>query len=184
MSRVLRYHRPALWADYARAGAGILLCALPLLLLHLHWLVALIFALLLLLFCGFAWRVWRRHRVRLWLDTEKITASGWRDATILWRDLGELRLSYFSTRRDRQRGWMQLMVRAGRTRLTFESTLEGFQALVEEAAAAAATRDLKLSSTTVDNLAALGIFIEDPARGRKNRWQKRDGEWDGRPAEH
>jgi hypothetical protein len=41
----LRYPRQTLWADYVRAGAGVLLCGAPLLVLEVnHWLALILAA--------------------------------------------------------------------------------------------------------------------------------------------
>ena len=72
-----------------------------------------------------------------------------------------MRLAYYSTSRDRKTGWMQLELGAGRTRLSLDSRLDGFDAVVRHAVAAAADRDLQLSEATAANLQALGIRMPE-----------------------
>ncbi|MBM3572175.1 MAG: hypothetical protein FJX52_07405 [Alphaproteobacteria bacterium] len=74
-----------------------------------------------------------------------------------WPLIRDLRLRYYSTRRDRTQGWMQLRLDGPGGALSFDSHLEGFDDLVRRAAAAARTAGLKLSAATLDNLGALGI---------------------------
>lgn len=160
MSR-LRYPRPALAGDYLRGGAGLLLTGLPLLALPLSPWVAPAFAAAALVFALFTARTVQRQLTIVELGEEGIAAHGPLGAAIRWQDLARLKLRYFSTRRDRERGWMQLTLQGtgqgiGR-RLTLESTLDGFDAVVERAAAAACANRLALDPATLDNLAALGI---------------------------
>ncbi len=52
-----------------------------------------------------------------------------------------MKLAYYSTRRDRRDGWMQLELRAGASTIRLDSRIDGFAELVERAALAAAARD-------------------------------------------
>ena len=71
-----------------------------------------------------------------------------------------LKLSYFSTKRDRSDGWMQLAVRsAGGRAVKVDSSLEGFYDIVERAARAAETTGLQLSLATRANLRSMGISV-------------------------
>ena len=72
-----------------------------------------------------------------------------------------MKLGYYSTRRDRKSGWMQLELGAGRARLSLDSRLDGFDRLVRFATAAAAERELELSEATAANLSALGIRVPE-----------------------
>jgi HEAT repeat protein len=72
-----------------------------------------------------------------------------------------MKLAYYSTRRDRKSGWMQLELGAGRARLSLDSRLDGFDRLVRYAAIAAAERGLQPSEATAANLQAMGIRIPD-----------------------
>jgi hypothetical protein len=85
-------------------------------------------------------------------------ASGLLSAAIRWEDLRSLRLDYYSTRADREGGWMQLKLgdaqRTGQT-IRIDSDLDGFAQVVERAARAAAERGLALEPSTLANLQAL-----------------------------
>jgi hypothetical protein len=72
-----------------------------------------------------------------------------------------MKLAYYSTRRDRKSGWMQLELGAGRTRLSVDSRLDGFERLVRHAVDVAGERNLELSEATAANLQALGIRASD-----------------------
>jgi hypothetical protein len=93
-------------------------------------------------------------------DTE-IRAHGVFDRTIAWAELDRMRLAYYSTRRDRKSGWMQLELGGSGARLSLDSRIEGFGEVVRRAAEAAADRHLQLSEPTAANLESLGIRVPE-----------------------
>lgn len=156
----LRYPRETLWADYVRAAVGALLCAVPLLVLEVNrWL-----AVLLLAGCGlfglFLARTVLRQRTRYRLARDTLCADGPAGGIVEWDRLDRLTLSYFSTKRDRTDGWMQLTVgSAGGRAVKIDSSLDGFHEVVERAAQAARASGLGLSRATRANLRAMGITV-------------------------
>ena len=156
----LRYPRQTLWADYIRASAGALLCGAPLLFLDVnHWL-ALVLAAGCVLFVLFLVRTALRHHTRYLLAADTLCADGPAGGIVEWSRLDRLKLSYFSTKRDRSDGWMQLSVGSvgGRT-VKIDSSLDGFHDVVERAAEAAKATELRLSRATRANLKAMGIAV-------------------------
>ena len=105
-----------------------------------------------------------RHGTILEVGETGLRAVGLRRVTIPWAALDRMKLAYYSTRRDRKAGWMQLQLGAGPARLTIDSRLDGFEQLVRHATIAAASRNLDLSEATAANLQALHIRVPD-ARG-------------------
>jgi len=156
----LRYPRQTLWADYMRATAGVLLCSAPLLLLEVNRWLALILALGFLLFALFLVRTALRHRTRYVLSADTLCADGPAGTLIEWSRLDRLKLSYFSTKRDRTDGWMQLSIgSAGGRAVKIDSSLDGFHDIVERAARAAEAIGLPMSDATRANLRAMGITV-------------------------
>lgn len=156
----LRYPRPTIMADYVRAGIGVLLCGAPLLLLEVnYWLAALLgagFA----LFALFLVRTGLRHRTRYMLGPDTLCADGPAGTLVEWSRLDRLKLSYFSTKRDRSDGWMQLAIGSTNGRLIkVDSSLDGFHDIVERAARAAEGTGVTLSDATRANLRAMGIVV-------------------------
>jgi hypothetical protein len=111
------------------------------------------------IFGAFAIRTALRHGTSLEVTDRELRAIGLRSATIPWNQLDRMKLAFYSTRRDRKSGWMQLELGAGNARLSLDSRLEGFDQLVRHAAIAAADRGLELSEATAANLQALGIRV-------------------------
>ncbi len=156
----LRYPRQTLWADYIRALAGALLCGVPLLAVAVNRWLALILGAGFVLFALFLVRTALRHRTRYLLADDTLCADGPAGAVVEWRRIDRLKLSYFSTKRDRSGGWMQLTVGStgGRT-VKIDSSLDGFHDVVERAARAATEAGLTLNEATRANLRAMGISV-------------------------
>src|SRR5204862_7855338 len=102
-----------------------------------------------------------RHGRGVEMTDPDLRAYGLRHSTIQWAELDHMRLAYYSTRRDRRSGWMQLDLGAGGQRLRLDSRIEGFDQLVRHAALVAAARGLDLSEATAANLQALGTRLPE-----------------------
>jgi hypothetical protein len=108
------------------------------------------------LFAAHGVRTWVRSATRIEVGDEGIAVRGPRKAMVRWDGLEQMRLTYYSTRRDGSKGWMQMKLKGAETTLRIDSTLDGFPALVRRAAAEAAKRGVELPPATQANLAALG----------------------------
>ena len=150
--------------DYARAGAGFVATTAP-----LPWLAASpvtfwIATGLAVAFAAYGGSTAVRQLTRIEADNERIRRESVGDAELPWTELTAVDLRYYSVRRDRKRGWMQLRVSGAGQRIVLDSALEGFGEIVRRAAEAAAARGLPLTDTTEANLRAMGIEPAAPAR--------------------
>lgn len=153
-----RYPERAIYTDYLRAGGGLALTGGPLVLLDLATVVAVVFTGLTVLFGWFAWRTWTRHRSTIALSGEAIEVVGPRPCRIPWTDLDHIRLAYYAPRRAQDQGWFQLTLRGARgPKLRIDSTLDGFDRILDRVHACARSRELVLDETTVANLGAFGL---------------------------
>lgn len=159
-----RYAPRALNADLLRAAAGLAFCIVPLIFVDFGTAGVLVFAIPAAMFAIFGLRTWANRRTAVGLDAEGITVAGWRGAHIAWRDLQTLKLSYFSTRRDRETGWMHLILKDRKTKIALNSSLEGFEAVCRVAFDAARNEDVELSDASARNFAALGMGAAVPER--------------------
>lgn len=159
----LIYRRGALLADYVRACVGAALTGVPMLFVGGSPATLVVLGGLTALFVLFALRTLIRHLTVVVLSPEGVRVQGGPGGEIAWRELDQLKLGYYTTRRDRQGGWMQLSLRGGGRRLKFDSSLEGFDQLVRLAAKAAIARQLDLSDSTMANLASMDIAVPDQA---------------------
>jgi hypothetical protein len=151
------YPSSAMIGDYLRATAGFTPIAAILAIAPVGTSADLILGGLAVLFLLFGIRTALRHGTRVEMTETGLSASGPLVASIRWAELDSIKLAYYSTRRDRRDGWMQLKLRAGAARIRLDSRIEGFPKLVERAARAAEMRGLELSTATAANLEALGI---------------------------
>jgi len=168
-----RYSTAALKGDLVRAGIGFVLCATPIALVSLEIWVAFLLATPAGLFALFGARTWLRRGVRVAVDEAGITATGLTSARLSWGDLHRFKLSYFSTRRDRSNGWMQLNLHGPSGRLSIDSNLEGFDDVCRHAFRAATDNDVELSSASLRNLAELGLVSDltpNPQPGSSTGW--------------
>ena len=151
-----RYTAAALTPDYVRAGAGILITAGLLALINPAPVLVYVMGALALLFALFAARTAIRHLTTIRLTSTGIRALGPFAAAIEWAELSKVELRYFSTRRDRTKGWMQLRLRGGRVGLRLESNLDAFESIAGRVIAEAGARGVGLDESTRANLAAIG----------------------------
>jgi hypothetical protein len=156
------YPASAMLGDYLRAAAGLGPTLLILATVSVGSVAEFVLGGFAAIFGAFAIRTALRHGTRLEISDAELRAVGLRQVTIPWRELDRMKIAYYSTRRDRKSGWMQLELRAGPARLSLDSRVDGFDRLVRHAATAAAERGLELSEATAANLQALGIRV--PAR--------------------
>jgi hypothetical protein len=155
------YPASAMAGDYLRAAAGLAPTTLILATVSVGSVAGVVLGGFAAIFGVFAIRTALRHGTSLEVSDTELRATGLRPATIPWDRLDRMKLAYYSTRRDRKSGWMQLELGAGRARLSLDSRLDGFEQVVRQAARAAAARDLELSAATAANLQALGVRAPD-----------------------
>jgi hypothetical protein len=161
-----RYPVRELAGDYLRAGAGLAATMGPLLFVPASPVMMWLLGGLAALFLAFGARTALRQMTVVRVDDAGITAIGPVGATIAWNDLGRLALAYYSTRRDRTRGWMQLSLKGAGRGVRVDSTIDGFRDIALAAARAAERKGLALSPATTGNLAALGIEVHPAAEAR------------------
>lgn len=151
------YPTKAMMGDYLRAAFGLALTGTPILLSPPGSAAMYILGPLALLFAIFGARTWIRHRTVVETDDFKVAVRGLRRSELAWSDLQEVKLSYYSTKRDRSQGWMQLALRGPSGRLRFDSTLDGFPEVARRAYQTARAKGLELTEASISNFAALGF---------------------------
>jgi len=163
--RRYRYPWSELRGDYLRAGFGIALTGLPLIATWGELYAGLVLGALMGLFAFFGLRTALRQASVYEVGDEAIARNGWSilragRASLAWRKVERVKLAFYSTRRDRSKGWMHLTISGGRHKLGIDSIIEGFDDIAARSAAAAAANGIALSDATLRNFAALGFVIE------------------------
>ena len=158
----LRYPFSALFWDYARGIAGVVICVVILVTNEWHNQLVWLFVGLTILFAIYTMTTIAKNMARFRVSEEGIECGGFRKQSIRWGDLSELALRYYPTSRSRKKGWMTLTLKAqassgGPASLKVESNLPGFTEIATRAAWAAKENKLMVDRVTADNLAALGV---------------------------
>lgn len=166
------YPTSALLGDYARAAAGFFPTAAILTTASVGAIAGTVLGGFAALFAVFGVRTALRHGTQIEATETALSTSGLRRISIPWCELDRLKLAYYSTRRDRREGWLQLELRAGSSTLRLDSRIEGFVDLVQASARAAERNSLSFSPATVTNLQALGVSV----RAAETDFQDRAGE--------
>lgn len=151
------YPSQAMVGDYLRAAAGLVPTAVLFATVPIGTVPGTLLGGFAAIFGIFGLRTVLRHGTSLEMTDIELRAHGVLRRTIAWAELDRMKLSYYSTRRDRRSGWMQLELGADGAKLSLDSRIEGFDQVVRRAAAAAAARGLALNESTVSNLESLGI---------------------------
>ena len=154
------YPTSAMCGDYLRAAAGFAPTAAILLTLPVGMVAATVLGCFAALFAIFGARTLFRHGTRFEMTKSALLALGLRRTSIAWSELESMTLAYYSTRRDRRDGWMQLELRSGRKKIRVDSRIDGFAELVSKSADAARARGLTLNAATLANLAALRVGLD------------------------
>lgn len=160
------YPASAMLGDYLRAAAGLVPSSALLLGAAVGSTAAVILGIFAVIFAIFGLRTVLRHGTSLEMTANGLQARGMSRRSIAWADLDRMKLAYYSTRRDRKAGWMQLELASDGAKLGLDSRIDGFDGIVRRAAEAARARGLALSDATLANLDALGIRPPETGTGR------------------
>ena len=158
------YPASAMVGDYLRAAAGLVPVGVVFATVPVGAVAAGVLGSFAAIFAAFGLRTALRHGTSVEMTDTELRARGLWRTTIEWDELDRVRLAYYSTRRDRRSGWMQLDLGAGAARVRLDSRIAGFDEVVRRAAAVAAVRAIPLSEATAANLDALGIRMPETAR--------------------
>lgn len=156
------YPLPALLGDYARGGLGFALTGGPVLFVDMARVVFWIFAVVAAVFAAFLVRTAMRHRTVLTVDDTGVATGPPLAKTVPWDALDQVKLRYFSTRRDKENGWMQLTLRGGGKTISAESSLTDFDRLAERVAGEALARGVDLDDLTRSNFTGMGVTLTVP----------------------
>lgn len=160
------YPASAMVGDYLRAAAGLVPTGAVFATEPVGAVAAAVLGGFAAIFGIFGLRTALRHGTSLEMTDAELRAHGvWR-CTIAWAELDRMKLAYYSTRRDRRSGWMQLELGAGGARVRLDSRIAGFDQLVRRAAEVAAARGVALNDATAANLEAIGIRLPEPGAWR------------------
>ena len=152
-----RYPTNEVVADYGRALVGLSLTLGPLTVFNVLPVMVYILGGLGALFLAFGFRTLLRHLTRVEVSAEEIRMEGFAGGAVRWRELDGMALRFYATRRDKREGWMQLKLKGDCGTLTLDSSLDGFNGIVQQALRSACANGVPLEARTLANLPGLGI---------------------------
>ena len=166
-AEVYRWPRNAIAADYWRSGPALAACLIAALLVPPISIAFVAFAGLAVVFALYLAQTVSRARTTMTLTSEGLAISGYfGDRMIRWDTLDQFALRYYTLRRDKEAGWMDLKLSGGGTKITLDDRIEGFRPILERAWEAARARDLGISSSTYANLTAAGLLPKSSPQSR------------------
>ena len=157
-----RYPVSALRGDYLRALAGMLFTGLLLFGASSVPTVFVIVASIFLLFAGFGLQTWLRHMTMIGIEQDGMRIYGIRRRKITWQDLNGTKLKFFTMKRDRDSGWMELTLLTSRGKVKIDSSIDGFNEIAKSVAHAVESREIKIDETSVENFNAIDIQTKSP----------------------
>lgn len=166
MTKILTYDRGTIVADLARALAGSAITGGILLLLNpVPWIAVILWGCF-ALFTVFFLQTMRKAATTVSADAEQVQqvlALGpvKLGSSITWADITDIRLRYYSTKRKSPDGWMQLTLKGGGSKLTLDSSLDGFDLIAKQAGAIIKEFDLDPDPTTRENFLTFGVRLYD-----------------------
>tara|TARA_Y100001934_G_scaffold282679_2_gene397611 strand:+ start:2442 stop:2981 length:540 start_codon:yes stop_codon:yes gene_type:complete len=160
-----RYDLKTLQWDYVRAVGGAFLCFTPLVLIEVVPVMVCIFAIVGAVFTLFGLRTLLRHMTEVELSAQGLRTIGPMSRAIRWDALNGMKLAFYSARRRTDnrsdfaasKGWMELKLKGPEGSIALDSSLDGFDAIVDTAFRAALGNNLQLNETTLANLDAMGF---------------------------
>jgi len=159
-----RFHYPLgnLVADYLRAGAGFGLTMLPLPNAISGNIVVLVIVLGLAgLFGSFGVSTFLRQKSTVCASNDGIWIEGLRSRAVRWQDVTQIDLRYFSTRKDREKGWRQLKVVGPSGTVRIDSSLDDFDGLLRWVVTAITRHNLTVTPIGRENFASTGQPLPD-----------------------
>lgn len=108
-----------------------------------------------------------RLRTVVEVDDQGLRLSGglFGPKTIKWNELERFELRYFSLRRDRKGGWMDLKLKARGQTVVLDDRLDRFHDVLARAWTGARSADVGMSDATHANLIAAGIIAKPRPHG-------------------
>jgi len=157
-----RYPVSALRGNYLRAGAGMVFSGL---FLYGAISIPVAFAIvgsIFLLFAGFGFKTWSQHMTMIQLDENGLQIFGLRRRQISWEELIGTKLRFFTVKRDRDAGWMELTLMTASSKFKIESDLVGFNDIAVAVVKAIEAKGIVIDENSVENFNSLGITTNSP----------------------
>ena len=163
-----RYPMRSLVKDYVRAVAGLVIALVPLTLGQPGLFFFTVLSALAALFFFYGLRTLNQQLTAYEIRPDGLVSHGPRRRFFSWDEVSNVRLRYYSTQRDKtkrdfERGWMELKLIGPAGKLRIDSDVQGFDTIMQAVAQAVGRRRLELDETTRENLRAFEPKPKDNA---------------------
>ena len=164
--QVFKYNKKGLVFDMMRATLGLIIVLPALFLNQGNIYINIVLGSLSLLFFSFAIYICIRAQIRFILHSDHLQVRNGLlqiEKAVFFRDINKVALHYYSTRKDKKNGWLQLNIRYKNKKLRIDSQINDFSDLVEtiiEKMPDDQKAQLELDDTTIDNLQSMGIYVD------------------------
>lgn len=153
------YPSASILVDYAKAMSGLAISLLSLFLFGVSGILNIFLFCIAIIFLLFAIKTFIRNGTTVYLSEEEILVTSilLRKKLLKLHETKGLKLNYYSTRRDRERGWMQLSIYDKKQKISIDSSISNFESIAKKIANMAKKNEITLSNRTINNFRALGI---------------------------
>ena len=158
----LRYPVSSLRGDYIRAALGMAFTGMMLIGASKVPVMFVIIGSIFLLFAGFGVQTLMRHITSIQLKEEGLVVFGFRNRKIKWSQVNGTKLRFFTVKKARDAGWMELILLTSSGKIKIDSSIDGFNKIAEAVAQAVERMDVKIDETSVENFNSLGIQTKSP----------------------
>lgn len=158
------YSKEALKKDYIRGAIGGVLTFLPLIYSTLFSTSFYVFFSLFALFFIFTIQTYVKSISTFRIEENVIYVKRLKNFQFFLNDLRYSKLKYFVLQKEKkwspEEGWMQLIIKDKEKTLKIDSSLDGFEKIVEKVADQIEKNNIKIGESTRQNFEALGYVLE------------------------
>ena len=160
---IFHYPMSALRGDYLRGAIGLFVTVGLLIAATKITIFQYLFAAGAILFLGFFLRTAQRHLTTFSFSNDAFQTKGPFGKSISLPAVIDIRLRYFSTRKDRtgESGWFELTIRDPKSKISVDSTINGFEQIMQNCLDIIHQNKLTPSETTVENFSSAGFPLQD-----------------------
>ena len=160
---IFHYPMNALRGDYLRGAIGLFVTVGLLIAATKITIFQYLFAAGAVLFLGFFLRTAQRHLTTFSFSNDTFQANGPLGKNISLPAVIDIRLRYFSTRKDRtgEGGWFELTIRDPKSKISVDSTINGFEQIMQRCVNTIHQNKLTPSETTIENFSSAGFPLQN-----------------------
>ena len=147
--------------DYFRSAMGIAVSIIPLVVVSSKPVITYLFSAMIIVFLAFGLRTILRHLTRIEVWDEGITVNLPFRKQIGWSDISALKIKYFSTRKNKKNGWLQMTVGGAGQSISVDSKISGFRDILKQRHRSRRRQRVSLDEASTANMEALDQVLRE-----------------------